>query len=115
VYSSDLKVMPDTYQMHIRKCGFERLSLLDGDAIAIFQFSDAPDSPAVEKLEDEHRVFPGDGVLPLPDILRDLKKTGFRGCISLELYNPDYWEQDLQLVAQKGLREMLAVTEEAGV
>ncbi len=111
----EARVIPDTYHMHISKGGFEGLSLLDGDAIAIFQFADAPDSPAVDRLEDKHRVYPGDGVLPLPDILRDLKKTGYRRCISLELYNPNYWDQDLRDVAETGLRKTLAVIEEAGV
>lgn len=111
----EAKIIPDTYHMHISQGGFEGLSLLDGDAIAIFQFADAPGSPAVDQLEDKHRVFPGDGVLPLPDILSDLKQTGYRGCVSLELYNPDYWDRDLQEVAETGLRKTLEVIEKAEV
>jgi sugar phosphate isomerase/epimerase len=112
---SEARVIPDTYHMHISEGGFEGLSLLDGDAIAIFQFADAPASPSIDQLEDKHRVFPGDGVLPLPDILSDLKQTGYRGCVSLELYNPDYWKQDLQQVAETGLRKTLDMIEEAEV
>lgn len=111
----EAKIIPDTYHMHISRGGFEGLTLLDGDAIAIFQFADAPDTPAIDQLEDKHRVFPGDGVLPLPSILRDLKKTGFRGCVSLELYNPNYWERDLLEVAEKGLRKTLNVIRQAEV
>lgn len=111
----EAKIIPDTYHMHISQGGFDGLSLLDGDAIAIFQFADAPDSPTVDQLEDKHRVFPGDGVLPLPNILSDLEQTGYRGCISLELYNPSYWERDLQEVAETGLRKTLDVIEQAEV
>lgn len=111
----EARVIPDTYHMHISKGGFEGLSLLNGNAIAIFQFADAPETPDVDQLEDKHRVFPGDGVLPLPDVLKDLKETGFNGCVSLELYNPNYWDQDLQKVAETGLRKTLNVIEEAGV
>lgn len=109
------RIIPDTYHMYISQGGFEGLTMLDGDAIAIFQFADAPRSPEVDQLEDEHRVYPGDGILPLPDILSDLHDTGYSGCVSLELYNPDYWKQDLQQVAETGLQKTLDVIEEAGV
>lgn len=109
------KIIPDTFHMHISKGGFEGLKLLKGDMIAIFQFADAPNSPSVEKLEDKHRVFPGDGVLPLVQSLKDLNSTGYTGCVSLELYNPDYWERDLKSVAETGLQKTLSVIEKAGV
>ena len=108
-------IIPDTYHMHISEGGFEGLKLIKGKMIAIFQFADAPASPAIAKLGDEHRVYPGDGVLPLPEILKDLKATGFEGCVSLELYNPNYWKQDLQEVAETGLRKTLEVIQKAGL
>lgn len=108
-------MIPDTYHMYISEGGFESLKLVNGAAIAIFQFSDAPASPPISELGDSHRVYPGDGVLPLQQILRDLKATGFRKCISLELYNPEYWKQDLQKVAETGLAKTLDVIRKAGV
>ena len=109
------KIIPDTYHMHISEGGFEGLKLLNGDIIAIFQFADAPASPPPDQLEDRHRLYPGDGALPLVQALKDLKTTGFKGCVSLELYNPDYWERDLQEVAETRLRKTLEVVEAAGV
>lgn len=111
----DAMIIPDTFHMYISEGGFEGLKLLKGEMIAIFQFADAPSSPSLEELKDEHRVYPGDGILPLPQVLRDLKASGFRGCVSLELYNPDYWKQDLQEVANTGLRKTLEVIKKAGV
>jgi 2-keto-myo-inositol isomerase len=108
-------VIPDTYHMYISEGGFESLKLLKGELIAIFQFADAPASPAAGSLEDKHRVFPGDGILPLPQILKDLKSTGYKGCISLELYNPEYWKMDHMKVAETGLRKTLEVIKKAGV
>ena len=101
--------------MHISEGGFDSLKLMKGEMIAIFQFADSPGSPAVGQLEDKHRVYPGDGVLPLPQILKDLKGTGYKGCVSLELYNPEYWKEDLQKVADTGLRKTLEVIKKAGV
>lgn len=108
-------VIPDTFHMHISGGGFEALKHVRGESIAIFQFADAPANPGIDELKDADRVFPGDGILPLPDVLRDLKATGFRGCISLELYNPDYWAQDLAQVAKTGLEKTMAVVRKAGV
>lgn len=108
-------VIPDVYHMYISEGGFEGIKLMKGDAFAIFQFNDAPATPALAQLEDKHRVYPGDGILPLTSILKDLKGTGFKGCISLEMYNPEYWKQDLQTVAETGLRKTLEVIQKAGV
>ncbi len=107
------KIIPDVFHMHIGGSGFSGLRRLQGDFIAIFQFNDAPASPAREALADEHRVYPGDGVLPLGQCLRDLTAIGYTGCISLELYNPGYWGRDHLEVARTGLRKTLGVIEAA--
>jgi sugar phosphate isomerase/epimerase len=108
-------VIPDVYHMYISDGGFEGLKMLKGDAIAIFQFNDAPNMPAFKDLRDEHRVYPGDGILPLASIFKDLKATGYKGFISLEMYNPNYYKEDLLLVAKTGLRKTLEVLKKAGV
>ncbi|MFZ9689725.1 MAG: cobaltochelatase CobT-related protein, partial [Phycisphaerales bacterium] len=73
----------------------------------------APAAPARDELQDRHRVYPGDGVLPLQQVLRDLRQTGFTGCVSLELYNEEYWKQDPMTVARTGLEKTLAVIRSA--
>lgn len=108
-------IIPDVYHMYISEGGFEGIKLLNGDIIAIFQFNDAPASPALGQLKDEHRVHPGDGILPLAQIFKDLKASGFKKCISLEMYNPNYWKENLQAVAETGLRKTLEVLQKAGV
>ena len=108
-------VIPDVYHMYISDGGFEGLKMLKGSAISIFQFNDAPASPAFNELRDEHRVYPGDGILPLDSIFKDLKTTGYKGFISLEMYNPNYYKEDLLTVAKTGLKKTLAVLKKAGV
>jgi sugar phosphate isomerase/epimerase len=108
-------IIPDVYHMYISEGGFEAIKMLRGESIAIFQFNDAPALPALAQLNDEHRVYPGDGILPLEQIFKDLKGTGFKGCISLEMYNPVYWKGDLQNVAETGLRKTLEILKKAGV
>src|SRR5690606_17954333 len=103
------------FHMYISGGGFEALKHVKGESIAIFQFADAPASPKADELKDADRVYPGDGILPLPEILRDLKATGFKGCVSLELYNPNYWKEDLAKVARTGLEKTVEVIRQAGV
>jgi sugar phosphate isomerase/epimerase len=107
------RIIPDVFHMHIGDSGFSGLRQLQGDFIAIFQFNDAPATPAKVDLKDEHRVFPGDGILPLEQCLRDLRDIGFERCVSLELYNPEYWKRDALSVAEEGRRKTLAVIERA--
>ncbi|MEM6507365.1 MAG: sugar phosphate isomerase/epimerase [Planctomycetota bacterium] len=111
----EAKIIPDVFHMLIGDSGFNGLKHMNGDFFAIFQFNDAPKGMDVADMKDKDRVYPGDGTLPLTDILRDLKATGYTGAISLELYNPDYWEQDHLAVAKTGLEKTLAVIEQAGV
>jgi sugar phosphate isomerase/epimerase len=111
----EARIIPDVYHMYISRGGFNGLKNLNGDMFAIFQFNDAPGELEIDQMEDKHRVFPGDGILPLSDILRDLKATGFKRCISLELYNPEYHKRNLLEVASTGLEKTLQTIEKAGV
>lgn len=105
------KIIPDVFHMYIGDSGFSGLRLIQGDFIAIFQFNDAPKQPAKGELQDKHRVFPGDGILPLQKCLQDLQAINYRGCISLELYNPEYWKRNLLDVAKEGHDKTLSVIE----
>jgi sugar phosphate isomerase/epimerase len=107
------KIIPDVFHMYIGDSGFAGLRLIQGEFIAIFQFNDAPAHPTKSELQDKHRVFPGDGILPLEQCLKDLMTINYRGCVSLELYNPTYWERDPLDVAKEGHEKTLKVIEQA--
>jgi 2-keto-myo-inositol isomerase len=62
------------------------------DKVLIFHINDVEERPK-ETIEDAHRLLPGEGVIPLDDILKRLKKTGFDGLCSIELFRPAYWER----------------------
>lgn len=101
-------VLLDVYHLHKGGSGFHGLRLLSGAAMNCFHMNDYPETPPRETITDAHRVYPGDGVAPLKQILRDLFATGFAGALSLELFNRSYWEQDALLVAKTGLEKMKA-------
>ena len=60
---------------------------------------------------DADRVYPGDGILDLGQMISILKEAGYAGVISLELFNPNYWEQAPAEVTRIGLEKMQAVLE----
>ena len=58
---------------------------------------------------DADRVYPGDGILDLGQMISILEEAGYAGVISLELFNPNYWEQDPTEIARIGLEKMQTV------
>jgi sugar phosphate isomerase/epimerase len=102
-------ILADVYHLHKGGSGFAGLHLLGGDALQVFHMNDYPAEPGRDTITDAHRVYPGDGVAPLVPMLRDLRRLGFRGVLSLELFNRDYWRQDPLTVARTGLDKMRAV------
>jgi 2-keto-myo-inositol isomerase len=99
-------ILPDVYHLHKGGSSFEGLKLLSGTAIHVFHLNDYPASPARDTITDAHRVYPGDGVAPLGAVFQTLRAIGFRGMLSLELFNRDYWKQDPLVVAKTGLEKM---------
>ena len=103
-------LLPDIYHMHRGGGDFDSLRLVAGSAIHVFHVNDYPAGPH-DKLTDADRVYPGDGIAPMAKIFDILRTNGFRGYLSLELFNRDYWQQDAAVVATTGLAKMKALVE----
>jgi sugar phosphate isomerase/epimerase len=92
---------------------FNGFKLLSSRAIQVFHLNDYPADPPRETIGDRDRVFPGDGIAPLTQILRDLRANDNKAVLSLELFNPTYWKQDPLKVARTGLAKMKAAVNKA--
>ncbi len=106
-------ILPDVYHIYKGGSDFEGLRLLSGQSIHVFHVNDYPDDPPRKTISDANRVYPGDGVAPLNRIFGMLSQNGFRGALSLELFNRDYWKQDALAVAKTGLEKTKAAVEKA--
>lgn len=95
----------DVYHLYKGGSSFESLRLLGAAGMHVFHVNDYPASPPRDKISDADRVYPGDGVAPLDRLFGELRAAGFRGTLSLELFNRGYWEQDALTVAQTGLEK----------
>lgn len=103
-------VLPDVYHLYKGGSDFAGLHLLGPTAIGIFHVNDYPKIDR-DKIVDADRVYPGDGVAPLKEVFATLRAMGYRGFISLELFNREYWKQDPLEVAKTGLAKMKAVAQ----
>lgn len=106
-------ILPDVFHLYKGGSGFTGLRLLSGNAIHVFHMNDYPKDPPADKINDSFRVYPGDGVAPLDQVLRDLYATGGVKALSLELFNRAYWDQDPLAVAKTGLAKMKAAVKRA--
>jgi sugar phosphate isomerase/epimerase len=93
---------------HILRGGgsIDSIALVPGDKVAIWHWNDVPASPPVGEQTDADRVLPGDGVGPLREIEALALRQGYSGFVSLELFNPQLWEEDPEKVARTGLEKM---------
>jgi 2-keto-myo-inositol isomerase len=102
-------VLADVYHLYKGGSPAHGLKLLAGTAMHVLHMNDYPAKPDRATIADAHRIYPGDGIAPLKQILGDLRAVGFRGMLSLELFNRDYWKQDALHVARTGLEKMKEV------
>lgn len=105
-------ILPDVYHLYKGGSAFEDLLKLNPNNFQVLHVNDYPDIPR-EKIADKDRVYPGDGIAPYAQVLASLKKLGFKGMLSLELFNPEYWKQDPTVVAKTGIEKVKAVLAKA--
>lgn len=91
------------------------LSAVPAEKIFLAQLADAPKlSMDVLSWSRHFRNFPGQGALPVASFVRDLVDAGYRGPLSLEIFNDEFRSAPARLMARDGLRSLLLVEAEAG-
>lgn len=95
----------DVYHIYKGGSDFTGLQILNGGAMHVLHMNDYPQMDRAA-ITDADRVYPGSGVAPIPTILKTLVDRGFRGTLSLELFNRSYWEMEAETVARTGLEAM---------
>jgi 4-hydroxyphenylpyruvate dioxygenase len=91
------------------------LSEVPADKIFFAQLADAPKlSMDVLSWSRHFRNFPGQGQLPVAAFVRDLIGAGYRGPLSLEIFNDEFRSAPARLMARDGLRSLLWAEAEAG-
>jgi 2-keto-myo-inositol isomerase len=109
-------ILPDVYHLYKGGSGFSGVRHIAGRFYGGFHLNDIPHNPPPrEQLTDAHRVYPGDGIAPLVQIVRDLRSVGYTGPLSVELFNPEYYRQGPRLVARTAFEKTQTIVQAASV
>jgi sugar phosphate isomerase/epimerase len=88
---ADASLLLDVFHLYKSGTPFAALKQVNGGSLHVMHLNDYPQVADPSTLNDGNRIYPGDGAAPLRQIFRDLRDSGFRGFLSLELFNRDYW------------------------
>ncbi len=109
VGETDVKILVDIFHSAKTEGSFDLLNEIKGYQIGLLHVNDYPYADDIRQLKDSQRVYPGDGVAPLGKIYDSLKKIGYSGMYSLELFNEEYEKSGAENVLKIGLEKMQRV------
>ena len=97
----------DTFHIFARRTDLKALPAIPGDRIFLVQLADAPwlDMDVIQ-WSRHFRCFPGQGDLPLVDFMAAVQATGYRGDLSLEIFNDQFRSGSPRTVAVDGQRSL---------
>ncbi len=103
----NLGVVLDSYHICARKNPLAPLADISPDQIALVQVADAPAIVMdLMSLSRHHRCFPGQGDFPITEYLDAIMRTGYRGPISLEIFNDQFRGAPATTIARDGMRSL---------
>jgi 2-keto-myo-inositol isomerase len=91
IKNQDIGLLIDTFHFYVGENTLEDLEKIPPERISLIHFHDAADLPR-NKLGDEDRLYPGEGVIDLGGFCKVLRDKGYEGPLSVELINPKLWE-----------------------
>jgi 4-hydroxyphenylpyruvate dioxygenase len=104
---SNLGIVLDSFHICVRNNPIAPIADLPADRIALVQVADAPAilmDPM--SLSRHHRCFPGQGDYPVNDFIEAAIKAGYRGPLSLEIFNDQFRGAPANIVARDGMRAL---------
>lgn len=103
------RLLLDIYHLYKGGTAPASLPLVGKPAIDVFHVNDYPANLPRESITDADRVFPGDGVAPIRETLRLIKRTDKPIVLSLEVFNKGYYAKPAQDVANTAMAKMKAM------
>ncbi|PRI11213.1 sugar phosphate isomerase/epimerase and 4-hydroxyphenylpyruvate domain-containing protein [Leucobacter massiliensis] len=103
---------------HILSLGLDPAPIeeIDGDRIFFLQLADAPEMELdVLSWSRHHRLFPGEGSFELPAFLGHVLRAGYRGPLSLEVFNDVFRQTDPVATARHAHRSLRWLADRAAV
>lgn len=79
------------------------------EKMVVFHINDAMDMPLDKLMTGEHRLYPGDGIIPVDKMIEILREKGYAGPASVELFGDWVQEADPEEI----IRDSMTKTKEA--
>lgn len=103
----NLGIVLDSFHICVRKNPIEPIATLPPGKIAIVQLADAP-SMVMDPmaLSRHHRCFPGQGDFPIGAYFDAVVRSGYRGPVSVEVFNDQFRGAAASSIARDGMRSL---------
>ena len=105
-----LGLMMDFFHYYKSGVPLEDMRAIPTELLLIVHVDDCEDLPPAD-LTDQHRVYMGEGILPLKEMLGVLREKGYSGALSVEIFREAYWEKDpveISIAAKAAYDRMMA-------
>jgi len=97
----------DSFHILSRGHDTQAIESIPGDRIFFLQLADAPSlSMDVLSWSRHHRLFPGEGSFDLVDFVRRALRAGYRGPLSLEVFNDTFRQTPVEVTARHARRSL---------
>jgi 4-hydroxyphenylpyruvate dioxygenase len=108
----NLGIVLDSFHICARGNPIEPITGLPAEKIALVQVADAPAITMDPlSLSRHYRCYPGQGDYPIVDYLDAVTRSGYRGPLSLEIFNDQFRGASAAAVAVDGMRSLRAAGE----
>ena len=102
----DACILADVYHLYKGNSALDGLRFLPQTKLPILHINDYPATPPRETIRDADRIWPGDGIAPLQQILSTLRAIASTPWFSLELFNAGYWEKPVDETLRTGYEKV---------
>ncbi|HUG70512.1 MAG TPA: sugar phosphate isomerase/epimerase [Pirellulaceae bacterium] len=113
---ANLGLCLDLFHYYVGPSKQEDLAYLTTDNLFHVQLCDIADTPR-EFARDADRILPGDGDIVFEPVIDRLREIDYRGCVSIELMNPQIWQvppRQFGEIGMTALRKVLGQASMAG-
>ncbi|MDA3630718.1 TIM barrel protein [Saccharopolyspora sp. WRP15-2] len=111
-----LGVCLDSFHVLSRGSDPALIRTIPGEKLFFLQLADAPRLDMdVLQWSRHHRLFPGQGSFDLPSFVGNVLSTGYRGPLSLEVFNDVFRQADPKPAALDAMRSLRLLEEQVGL
>jgi 4-hydroxyphenylpyruvate dioxygenase len=98
-------MMLDSFHIYALGLPLDGIDAISADKVFLVEIADLPGtSLAPIEISRHYRLFPGEGIAPIDEFLRRVHGIGYKGCLSVEIFNAHYFASVPHEVAARAMR-----------